>query len=270
MKHTLLLFIVLPIAFAYSAAQVATPIQVGLVPKEKVIVAGQPLAVTLELKSSSLLRFDLGANHTANLRFTINGPTGRKIESQLPTPDFTVPGMITLSPGMTYLQTINLAPILKAEVPGLYQVGVEIVGNPNVIFKVDSEIPANILVNPKDSEQLRLACEELGRRIEVASSSSDRLEAASELASIRDPVAVPTIQKLLRHGLSIDSELINSLAEIGNADAIEVLRSSATGPDPDLVLLSRSALLRIKSRTSDEGLRKLADEALQPKQATTR
>ncbi|MGH9595595.1 MAG: hypothetical protein ACRD3K_02240, partial [Edaphobacter sp.] len=226
-------------------------------------VVGQPIVAILRLTSATPVVIDLGGNHIGNLHFSVTDSRGRKREVMLPVPDFTAPGRVNISPEVPYTQAINLSSALRIDTPGLYQIQVSLsaVSNPDIEVEVGS--PADIQISPSDDKQLLIVCKDLLGRIENASSASDRLEAAGELASIHDSVAVPSMRALLGGGLGIDSLLINSLAEIGTSDAIDALQIPLTGSDPDVALLARSALLRIKSSTKDDVLRMRAEKVLQ-------
>src|ERR1700733_317688 len=251
------------VGLSASFAQQKPTVSLKLLANGQRTVVGQPIVAILQLTSATRVVIDLGGNHIGNLSFSVTDTMGRKSEVKLPLPDFTGPGRVNLSPEIPYTQAINLSSALRVDTPGLYQIQVSLpaASNPDIEVAVGS--PMDIQIGPSDDKQLLIVCKALSGRIENASSASERLEAAGELASIHNPVAVPSMRALLGGGLGIDSLLINSLAEIGTSDAIDALQIPLTSSDPDVALLGRSALLRIKSSTKDELLRMRAEKALQ-------
>ncbi len=264
-----------PLLLSLSLASPAQTVFVDLNRAEPDIVVGQPPIVLLELRSSTAATVDLGPNRLGYLEFDVIDPFGAHSVLRPEVPDFSTTDPIALAPGVPYRQRINLAPLLQPLSVGSYSIGVKVadsyaigeisVGRASTNLKFVFGAPASIRVGPRDARQLKEVAGALRVEIENATSARERIEAASELSSINDPVAVADVRALLGRGLGVDDQLIAGLEQIGSSGAIDALQASLSNPDPMTAKHARSTIMRIEATTKDDAIRAYAKEALRGK-----
>ncbi len=102
----------------------------------------------------------------------------------------------------------------------------------------------------------------LAKDIASATSYQRAAEAALALSYVRDPVAVPYLERALRSGHLVERMAVEGLEQIGNREAVQVLVSSLQTRAGDTAILARSALERIESNTQDPAIKKAIKRAL--------
>ncbi len=118
-------------------------------------------------------------------------------------------------------------------------------------------------ITPRDESALRTTCDSLIKEIEVSSSYEAAAVAAQELSSIRDPVAVPFLRKALLAKQLVEPFAIQGLERIADQDAIRALGEGLGISYHNTSALSRSALLRIETQTSDPEIKQEIRRALE-------
>ena len=102
-------------------------------------------------------------------------------------------------------------------------------------------------VMPRDEAQLKAACERLVQQIESTNVVEEMQGAASALAHVDDPIAVPYLERALRSGKYVEHQAIEGLERIGNEDAALILmavvkESPAWPPNADTLAGTRAIL----------------------------
>jgi hypothetical protein len=166
----------------------------------------------------------LGENELGNLRIAVDVPGEKPNYRKLHLPSLTYPGVVTITPEEPFEERINLRELEPSSVPDELQIAIEIMGGPPGEEPIKTDI-LQINMVQLDSAQLAKACEDIANSIRRTYAFEQRSELASELASVRDPVAVTTITSLLGKKMGIDNQLIDGLEAIGTQQAKDVLLS---------------------------------------------
>jgi len=262
-----------------AAGRQATPIDVKYDLRRETITLGEPDTLSLELrnnfsKSITLVRspeegefFDLSLlgpdNKTSINKFDSSpGREGGLLISEVD--QFGAP-RIELPPGGHYHTTFVLSRWFDLSIPGIYVLTVRI-SNPIESadikpFRVPSQ-QFRIEVKPRDAVQLEKVSSKLAQEIETAPNADAARDAVFELGSIRDPVAVPYLVRMMYAHKLGEQGAITALEGIGNDQAVEALISALKENYDDIARLSKQALSRLRGRISNSVTRAKIDRAL--------
>ena len=233
----------------------------------------EPIIVHFEVfnESQQPITVRMGLDRTEGLSFTLKRPDG-SAHTRPPTPlrdGIHRVGDITLAAGEYLGHQFLLNEWASLTAAGEYQLDVRL------LAPVELSSGAKFVSKPyhtrfeilaRDDSQLQAACERLTRVIESENFNVvDMRNAASALAHIDDPIAVPYLERALRSGKYVEHEITDGLARVGSEDAAKVLIAvikelPAWPPNPHTTagtraILARQALERIAKTTSDERLK---------------
>jgi hypothetical protein len=222
------------------------------IPPEPVVQVGGPafLEMRLQNSSSDTIRVNMGQHGKWNFEFSLINPDGTTTSippyRQLgPGPK----GTLTLAPGQTRTRRLLLNEWHTFLRPGDYTLKVRLTvllsSSANVSWQKEFFEDLRVKVAPRNPESLKEICARLSETA-VKSADSDAVvaeEASFALSYITDPVAVPSLARVLREGtVTARSNAIRGLARVGNLEAREALKSTLATADPELRAKIESAL----------------------------
>lgn len=235
------------------------------------------LLFSVENHSADRIKLKLGRDRKGSFSFVLQRPDGTKIQlPPLPMREgiFDL-GMVSLSPGERLIHPLLLNEFARFETPGKY--GIEV----RLVTPIETGAATQVHVDPyygkfeivpRDEKMLMATAEKLTTQIESSRSVQEALGAATALAFIDDPVAVPYLERALHSGQYVEAPTIDALAKIGDAGATRVLiallgESSRGSPDVNSPSgyradLARRALLSVAATTSDQQVKKEIENAL--------
>ncbi|HKS27352.1 MAG TPA: HEAT repeat domain-containing protein [Pyrinomonadaceae bacterium] len=212
------------------------------------------LSFTASNESGQARSLDLGQDRKANFLFTVKLPDGKTIQlPQLRREGISVPGQVSLEPGQVYTQRLLLNEWYEFSEPGAYEITARLVtsqaANSSDAASDSPEFRARLEIAPLDKGRLKETCSSLLKQITGAGSYSDAAEAALALSYVKDPVAIPFLEKALSSGKMVEPVAISGLERIDGQEAERVLAATAeAGQDEDVKELSKAALERLKMR----------------------
>ena len=206
------------------------------------------------------VRFDLGHNLKSNLEFNITGPQGLTSSGlRLSEEGLGRIGRMSLEPNEAYRQRLVLNEWYHFAERGKYQIAARLSGPLKTESGqvVEPTQPESLLleIGERNPERLRQVAETLMSKVLESSDAGDASEAAMALSQIRDPIAVPYLEKVLKEGRSAWQYAIPGLARIANREAVEILISALKGPDREAAALAKFLLKRIESEIGDPELK---------------
>jgi len=215
------------------------------------------------------IRFDLGGHGKSNFEFKIAAVNGAVIGVPRLKPEGVGPsGEHFLEPGETYTQKLLFNEWYSFEEPGVYKIKAEMTGplktlsdNP-VTVTTQGLISMQIL--DKNPARLEEICKKLLGQVVEAPGIAEAYKAASALSYIRDPIAVPYLEKLIVNEKSYWQFAIPGLGRIADSKAIEILIDTAIKQDAESgKSLARFVLYEIMNNIRDSELKKKVEEVLQ-------
>lgn len=213
------------------------------------------------------IAIDLGINGRENVELLITHPGGDAAWTRIPPREGGGrPGDVVLAPGGTQAE-----PVFLDEWRAPREIGVHRYKPRLMSFAFDGAQPAPVVASaaevtvlPRDEALLRRLCTELCDATIGAEDRETRLAAATALAWIPDPIAVPFIDRALRDAPGpIWLQLLPALAAIDAVEAVELLYREAVAdrgtslPDRGRPPLARAILYQLARND-----RHLGDEAL--------
>jgi len=246
------------------------------------------LVLSVDNRLSEPVSVDLGRNSDSGFRAKLTRPDGKvvdRLHSESPDEIFVL-GVESVPPLNTFAKRLLLNKWFVFDAPGRYALDVEltipILVNPSldaeqyVLRELDVELSKPILVNgvaapsptaghveftvrDRNLTHLTALCEELQRRAAVL--GPGRRDAAEALSYVNDPVAVPYLKAMLGDNANEDL-VIDGLARIGGAAAVEALISQTDHPDLPVRTRVIGALIQIARRSEDEALKQRIRDVL--------
>jgi hypothetical protein len=217
---------------------------------------------------SEIISFDLGHNCKSNFEFTITEPKGSIIHApKLSEEGLGRLGKISLKPNEKYTQRLVVNEWYQFIEPGDYKIEIKlanyIITQSGAIVEPEPPSPLSIHIYPRNPKQLSQICQNLSRMAIESSNVEEVTEASLSLSHVRDPIAVPYLERGLRKGRLSWQYAIPGLARIANAEAIEVLISIMKNQDPESgSALARFVLSEIKEKIPDSMLKEKIERAL--------
>ena len=197
------------------------------------LTLGEPIVLDMSLQNASgeLVQLDLRKDCKDNFLFVITGPDGTAISPPpLASQGLTRVGLVPVEPGRTYKQKLLLNEWTGFPKAGTYLIDVRLSSRPEPGSSAAAyEFPPSRLelqVHPRDPGRLESLCLSLALGVEQASSFEEADWNARTLSYVRDPVAVPYLERVLRTPWFVEPFAIDGLAAIGNAPAVRVLVSA--------------------------------------------
>lgn len=233
------------------------------------ITLHEPVIIEFTLNNvfAESIKVDLGADRKEAFRFAVTQPDGVSRNLLLLRQEGIARfGSITLQPGQSYRQRLLINEWTDFPLPGKYLVAVRLV-NPvqtqkGLVIAKDAGFRATLEVAPKDPEKLRSVCETLFSQMAASKSYEQAAEAILALSHIRDPVAVPYLEKSLVVGKLVEPFAIKGLAQIGNREAVQALISALNMRNRDIATLAQAALSKLEAESSDPALKDQIKRAL--------
>lgn len=243
-------------------------VEVSYAPDPPRLSLGQPVVVTFEIRnnSSAVVYADLG-NHYRNFEFTVVHPDGTKGHFRPPLQEGFVKsgGMIMLKSGETDTEHLLVSQWANFGAAGKYHIRISLLGritdDSGAAIQANSGADLAIEIGPRNEKQLRDTCDELLKRILSARSYDEAEEAATVLAWVEDPVAVPYLWTPTPWPL--ESIMIRGLGRIGDDSAVEALIGLLNSPKRDSAAVARSVLAELENRAHDSATRERIRRALE-------
>lgn len=219
------------------------------------LVVGEPGIVGLVIRNRSdeAVTVDLGWDRRDSLRVRVTRPDGSHIDgprlaqagvSRIPTVRIPARG--------TYAQQYVLNEWVSLDEPGTYEVELRLDASwrttegPNPAPSARTIL--GVRVNPRDAVHLRRTCDLLAEQALRAPTVSAQHDAARALSYVRDSVAVPCIDKVLKATTRFDPSLTQALVRIGTESARATLEGILRSGDEERFRLAGDALQRFRLR----------------------
>lgn len=233
------------------------------------ITLHEPVLIEFTLNNvfAESIKVDLGADRKEAFRFTVTQPDGVSRNLLLPIKEgIALVGSVTLQSGQSYRQRLLINERTDFPLPGKYSVAVQLV-NPvqtkkGLTIAKDPGFRATLEVALKDSEKLRSVCEAFFSQMATSKSYEQAAEAILAISYIRDPVAVPYLEKSLASGKLVEPIAIKGLEQIGNMAAVQALISALNMRNRDIATLAQAALSRLEAESADSALKDQIKRAL--------
>jgi hypothetical protein len=105
-------------------------------------------------------------------------------------------------------------------------------------------------VHPRDPAHLSLIADKLADTAVMGATLAERMDAANALSYTVDPLAVPSLRRVLQQGSLVEHYAVTGLGRIGSPDAIAALKAAQNNPDEDVRSQVRSVLRSIQAQSS--------------------
>ena len=214
----------------------------------KTTTLGEPAIMTARLWNTTGYRImaDFGVNDQTEFVFLQTKPGGGKVRV---TPSLTPASRMRTSHLMlrdtSYTASVVLDQWMDLSQTGRHTLEVEFHGT----VQIDGGDPAAVKrtarlaidVKPRDAARLEKRGAEWLKLVSTLSPGSDARTAASALAAMRDPIAVPYLELATTRTRS--PQFVNALKSMNSPDARGALERLARSPDPDVSSLAQKALV---------------------------
>jgi hypothetical protein len=229
----------------------------------------EPILLKLAITNSSTepLPVWLGYDREGGFVFTVKRPDGSVIElprKQLRQGISRVE-KFPVEAQQTYTQQLILNEWYDFADPGVYEVAASLATEDAGAEKVCFDKRFTLEITPLDTVQFQQACSELVETITGSrNNAGNAMDAARALLAVKNPLVVPFLEAALKGNDMVDWIIINGLEQVGNEQAINILIPMLQHPNREgnQFLLSRSALMRIQTRTTDPATLELIKTAL--------
>lgn len=262
---------------AGGASQQASPVDVGgkvavsctLASAEVSLHEPVILNFAVENELSQPVKLDLGQNRKGSFSFTITQPDGKKVElARYSRMGISIPGAVRLGAAETYQQSLLLNEWYGFPSPGNYEIQVRLSkpvetrdGRP---VSTQTEFRLPLKVGAENRGRLERVCTDLAAQVAAADSYDKAAEATRALGYVEDPLAVPYLEKALASGQLVEQLAVAGLERNGSNEAVEALLAALhTQPGEIKEEIILPALVRVKDKVSDPGLRQKVEQALQ-------
>jgi hypothetical protein len=252
------------VAMALSLRASAEPaVSVGISLDSQNSTLGAPVLVKMRLQSNVDVRISLGSDMVGALELLLRDPSGATRQITLPIGKETYAvGGVSLGANKAYDEILVL-PAGDFTQPGVYGLRVTISPTSNPPFEYLDPGFLKITVAPYSQKSMGGSCAELATKLAAGSSASEWDAYAGALANIRDPVALPYLNKSLGLGFGLDEVLIQGIEHIGNVEAVIILAGAMDRKgNSDLSNSAKMALERLAQSASDLEVRKAAKSYL--------
>jgi len=243
--------------------------------ESSIITLGQPVMLKIRLTNTSMASqtVDLGVNYVGNLALSIRDPNGHRTDLPRLLQKGSG-GVVELGPKQDWSTVVSVADWIRPAAVGLYLFDVHQRHTLPTLREANSLL--DLTVEPRDPARLASVCEDLERTIyqrdrasmnpesnnltyaERAGFVRAAYDSARALASVRDSVCVPSVERVLENTSEFDWLLIPSLGRTNSAEAIKLLTEWATGGEQETdrlrkeslherAVMAQGALFRLKS-----------------------
>ncbi len=244
-----------------------------------VVTMHEPVIVRFDVFNESMqpITLQLGADRKENFSFVLRGPDGSE-QKRPPWPRregvFRI-GRVNLGPGERLRHQLLLDEWASFAAVGEYELDVRLMAPIELFYGaqfLSEPHRTRLKVVPRDESRLKAVCERFIAQIESTDNVEEMQAAASALAVVDDPIAVPYLQRALRSGKFVEQQVIEGLARVGNEEAVQVLmaalRELPVWPPSERMRgdnrarWARQALREIAANTSNERLRQEIQRAV--------
>src|SRR6266568_8556161 len=159
------------------------------------------LDIVVDNQSEHPVNLDLGWRRIEKFRLALLKPDGQIMPPRAKDPEgVSLIGQFSVAASERYRQWIALDELVDFDTIGRYALTVQFVGGigavPDVLVRVDRNQTIPITVLPRDEDTLRATCAKFAG-VTLESMNADRyMRAATALAWVRDPVAVPYLRQI--------------------------------------------------------------------------
>lgn len=212
----------------------------------------EPVILTLSVLNESArpIQANLGFDRIGALMFEATGPGGRR---QTGRPQLRDGGSrsehVDVAPRSQYSQRVVLDEWIEFDVVGAYMLQVRFSGSIDATAGVPTDVRRdhvfNIVVLPRDPGRLEELCRSLESRLAQPQGLADHRQAAQQLAAVRDPVAIPYLERAAAREVLLPT-LYETLAAIGTPGARQALGRLSRHPTAWVAANAKAALGRIK------------------------
>jgi hypothetical protein len=233
--RSLSMLIMVAVAMTQGLAAQATVVSLRFVAPGPNITLYEPVALhaVFENASSTPVSVDIGANYVGNFKLSLQTPDGKILTADPGHPggEFGFRrGQLDVPPGQSRAQDILLSRWFEFGTPGTYRIGVDFVGSPELNLRRQQQVVFTIL--PPDERALQATCERLMTIARTGRDWEEIVKAAQYLASVKNPVAVPYLVRLVEPGKTIEQPLVEeigiiALERLGAYDSLRQLMESA-------------------------------------------
>lgn len=210
---------------------------------------------------------DLGQDRKENFRMTLTYPNNHTQTSKKEIREgIAMIGEVTVQAGLDYKQNLLINEWFNITNPGKYnlviQLSTPIRTTKGNILANNASASINFEVLPKDTEKLRITCEKLFNDIVGSNSYQEASELTMVLGYIKDSVAVPYLDKLVRGNKMVERIAIEGLGRINSTESVQALINLLNVPNQELRALVRAVLVQNESTSTDASLKQQIKSAL--------
>jgi hypothetical protein len=223
----------------------------------------EPILVDFSIQNGRAepIRFDLGPDRKDHFEFSILALDGssswahhREVDPD-PAGRAYALGAMSLRPEEVFHTRLLLDEWLSFDRPGRYEVGAALADTLWTEAGASLGRPRpevlSIRVGRRSAKRLAQVCESLSTVAAEALGTREGHEATVALSYVRDPIAVPYLERALVPGGSACRHVLHGLGRIGTAEAAAVLRSvHRSWREPGARSLARTILRRIEKSPS--------------------
>ncbi|MGC1485324.1 MAG: hypothetical protein WA789_16145 [Candidatus Acidiferrum sp.] len=222
----------------------------------------EPVVLTLSIvnHSADAAHVDLGRDRKEAILVYITPPSKRKITYSWPRREgLSRRGDFDVGSGEMYTQTYVLNEGYDFDALGSYDIEASleksILINGVAATRQSEAFRASIEIADRNEQALRKRCDTIFIKANDPSSYERAAEAAVALSYVKDPVAVPYLQKLLAPNTLVEPIAISGLERIATLEAVKALGSILNAREENTSVLARAALLRMENESSDPDVR---------------
>jgi hypothetical protein len=231
----------------------------------------EPVIINFVVKNnfSETITFDLGSDRKESFQLNLTRPNGASSQARRIIEGFAMTGKITLRPGQVYRQRLLINEWFDLSQIGAYAISVNLLtsiqsGNGRVVAK-GANFRSTFEITSRNPKKLQEICAGLLTQITTSNTYEQAMNAATMLSFIRDPVAVPFLERVLKlkmNRIMIEQAAIEGLGRIGNTEAVQALIRALSAPNAESTSYIRYALFRIESETTDPAMKQQIKRAL--------
>lgn len=223
----------------------------------------QPVIIifTIDNRLKTQIKLDLGARKKEAFLFSMTSPGGKERRlPPLPQPELVGDGLIRIEPQTEYSQELLLNEWTDFPEAGEYKLKAmlanEILTTNGKTFSVKAISEITFDIKGENPEALKAICEALLQRISISDGVEEKTRVSLALSFVKDPVAIPFLQKAITSKTGVERTIMNSLRDQGGDVAVEVLINVAKqSQDGDLIAQAKASLKWIERQTSDLALK---------------
>jgi hypothetical protein len=230
------------------------------------LVLHEPVVLEFSVKNETNTRvvLNLGQDRKGGYEFSVTPPGGEKLRlRRYAHAGIARVGRLSIEPGLIFSQRLILNEWYDFATPGRYDLEGRLVEpiEGTAYEERDPGFHGVIEVGPEDVRKLKVICDSLAKKVVESRTYEDAAQAALALSYVKDPVAVPYLERILAANKSIQLIAVQGLERVGDDNAIRAL-GSALGLPGDASILARAALQRLASETADAARKETIKEIL--------